>query len=109
MKGFNEYQEATNRTAGQFDDKKTALIAWSMGISGESGEYTDGIKKHVFHGHELDTEGQAKELGDILFYVAQSAKELGYTLSEIAAMNIAKLQKRYPDGFSEGKSRNREE
>lgn len=104
---FNEYQIATERTAGTFDDKTTELVAWSMGISGEAGEYTDGIKKHAFHGHELDRESQAKELGDIMFYVARSAAALGYDLEDIAGMNIEKLKKRYPNGFSEEASINR--
>lgn len=106
---LDRYQEATARTAGTFEDEKMELIAWSMGIGGESGEYVDIIKKHVFHGHTLNVTDAAKELGDILFYVARSAAALGYKLSDVAAMNINKLAKRYPDGFDEQKSINREE
>lgn len=106
---FDRYQKATERTAGKFEDPKQELVAWSMGIGGEAGEYVDGIKKHVFHDHELDKEAQAKELGDLLFYISRSAASLGYTLSQVASMNIEKLQKRYPDGFDPEKSKNREQ
>lgn len=109
LNALDKYQALTRRTAGEFDNKKMELVAWSMGIGGEAGEYVDGIKKHVFHGHALDEEAQAKELGDILFYVARSAEALGYPLSKVATMNIEKLEKRYPDGFSEERSKNRAE
>lgn len=105
---LDRYQEATARTAGTFESKRDELIAWSMGISGESGEYVDGLKKHLWHQHPLDREAQAKELGDLMFYIARSAAALGYKLSDICAMNIKKLQERYPDGFDPQKSINRE-
>ena len=50
-----------------------------------------------------------KELGDALWFLAEIATAMGVTLDEIAAMNISKLMKRYPDGFSEERSVNREE
>lgn len=106
---FDRYQEATKRTAGSFENQKMELVAWSMGIGGESGEFVDAIKKHAFHGHELNKEAAAKELGDLMFYIAQAAKALGYPLSKIATMNIEKLQKRYPNGFDPERSKNREE
>lgn len=106
---LNRYQKETERTAGKFENNKLELIAWAMGIGGESGEYIDGLKKHLFHGHNLNIESQAKELGDILFYIARSAAALNYSLAEIAEMNIDKLKRRYPDGFDEQKSINRDE
>ena len=45
-----------------------------------------------------------KELGDVLWYVAETATALSMTLDEVAARNIAKLKMRYPDGFSAEKS-----
>nr|WP_233711348.1 nucleoside triphosphate pyrophosphohydrolase family protein [Lederbergia citrisecunda] len=80
-----------------------------MGLSGESGEITDHIKKVVFQGHDLDPEAMAYELGDIMYYVARFADVLGYQLSDITEMNQEKLFKRYPDGFSKEASRNRKE
>ena len=80
-----------------------------MGLAGEAGEAIDILKKHKYQGHELDRLQLALELGDVAWYLATSAHALGYSLSEIFVMNIHKLQKRYPDGFDEKKSVNREE
>jgi NTP pyrophosphatase (non-canonical NTP hydrolase) len=106
---FNEYQDLTTRTAGTFEDKQTELVAWAMGIGGESGEVVDIIKKHVFHGHELESLKTIYELGDLLFYIARMANALGCTLEDVAEFNIEKLEKRYPEGFSTERSVNRED
>lgn len=71
-----------------------------MGLAGEGGEAIDILKKHKFQGHELDRGEIALELGDIAWYLAEAANAIGYSLSEIFRMNIEKLRKRYPDGFS---------
>ena len=106
---LNEYQNETNRTAPPIDDTISCLVNFSMGLSGESGEVTDHLKKVAFHGHELDTQHIAKELGDILWYVARSAETIGFTLEDIAMMNVEKLNKRYPNGFNSEDSVNRTE
>jgi NTP pyrophosphatase (non-canonical NTP hydrolase) len=106
---FNEYQKETRRTAPSIDDVLGCLVNFSMGLSGESGEVTDHIKKVAFQGHSLDVEKVAKELGDVLWYVARTADTIGYDLDTIATMNIEKLRKRYPNGFSTEASVNRSE
>ena len=78
-----------------------------MGLCGEAGEAIDLVKKHLAQGHVLDKERLAKELGDIAWYLAETAHVLGYSLEEILQMNIDKLQKRYPNGFSVEQSINR--
>ena len=50
----------------------------------------------------------AKELGDICWYIAEAATAIGYSLEDIMQMNIDKLRKRYPEGFSAERSINRE-
>lgn len=97
---LNEYQKQTERTSPNIDDQLDCLINFSMGLSGESGEFTDHIKKVAFQGHSLNYGDSAEELGDILFYLARSADALGYSLEEVATMNIEKLKKRYPNGFN---------
>lgn len=99
-----EYQVATGRTAG---DDSLAILA--LGLAGESGEFADIVKKHLGHGHPLDDDKALKELGDVLWYVARAAAKLGFTLDDVAAANIAKLRKRYPDGFSTVASLHRDE
>ena len=88
----------------------TLLNNASLGLAGESGEIADHVKKVMFHGHPLDDATRdkiAKELGDILWYCAMGAKGIGFGLAEIATMNIDKLKKRYPEGFSTENSLNR--
>ena len=89
--------------------ERDVLINGVMGLCGESGEAIDIIKKHLAQGHPLDREALAKELGDICWYVAETAQVLGYDLETIMTMNIEKLKKRYPDGFSREDSINRTE
>lgn len=80
---------------------------FGLGISGEAGEVADICKKVVYHGHDLPIDKLVKEIGDVLWYCAALASTLGMDLSEIAQKNIDKLYERYPEGFSEEASRNR--
>jgi NTP pyrophosphatase (non-canonical NTP hydrolase) len=79
-----------------------------MGLCGESGEVIDILKKHIFHGHELDREHLLEELGDVAWYLNEAAYALDSSLEEIFDRNIAKLKKRYPQGFDKERSINRE-
>ena len=108
---LDEYQNESMRTASGVTDAsdENLMLNGAMGLNGEAGEVIDILKKHIFQGHNLDTEHIAKELGDCLWYIAVCAKGAGYTLDEIAEMNKAKLRKRYPDGFETDKSLNRAE
>lgn len=74
------------------------LCTYGLGIAGEAGEAADLIKKHVGHGHPLNKEKLAKELGDVLWYTAMLADLIGLPLSEIARINIEKLHARYAGG-----------
>lgn len=108
---FTFYQRNAARTARErhsFDDPRHSRIAVaSMGLAGESGELIDALKKWVAHGHELNLTHVEKELGDILWYVAEIATVLDLKLSDIAEKNQDKLAARYPEGFSTERSRNR--
>lgn len=103
------YQRDAMRTAGTKGDTRNRLANFALGIAGEAGEVADYVKKVIFHGHILDRENLCKELGDTLWYVAVLANEAGLTLEEVAKVNIAKLRKRYPDGFDQQSSINRVE
>lgn len=103
---LNEYQKAAYKTAGT-KTKEQGLCATGLGLTGEAGETADYIKKVLLHGHSLDKQKLARELGDVLWYVALGASTLQMSLSEIAQINIDKLKKRYPEGFSEERSINR--
>jgi NTP pyrophosphatase (non-canonical NTP hydrolase) len=99
---LNRYQLEALRTLGASDK---AILG--LGIAGEAGEVADLIKKELGHGHISDPERVAKELGDVLWYVATLADAYGFSLSDVASMNIAKLKSRYPEGFSTERSVNR--
>ena len=95
---FNEYQKAALRTAKEMDNCKQLMNA-ALGICGEGGEVADMVKKAAFQGHKLNVSHVAKELGDVLWYLAICAHAIGFDFEEIARMNVDKLKKRYPDGF----------
>lgn len=106
---INEYQTLAMKTLNPELSRKDVLINGVMGLCGESGEAIDIVKKWLAQGHELDRQKLAKELGDIAWYLAETAYALDIPLEEILQSNIEKLKTRYPEGFSSERSRNREE
>jgi NTP pyrophosphatase (non-canonical NTP hydrolase) len=77
------------------------LLHMVIGISGEAGELLDAIKKAVIYRKELDRVNVIEELGDIEFYLEGLRQELGVSREECLAANVAKLQKRYGDKYSD--------
>ena len=105
---INEYQKLAMTTLNPALSEKDVLINGVMGLCGEAGECIDLVKKHLAQGHELDKQKLAKELGDVAWYLAETATSIGYPLEDIFQMNIDKLKKRYPEGFSTENSLNRD-
>ena len=105
----NEYQQLAMKTLNPELSKKDVLINGVMGLCGESGEAIDIVKKWLAQGHELDKEKLAKELGDIAWYLAETATALDIPLEDIFRGNIKKLARRYPEGFSSERSIDRKE
>ena len=101
---INEYQKLAMTTLNRSLNQKDVLINGVMGLCGESGEAIDIVKKWLAQGHELDKEKLSKELGDIAWYLAETAYALEIPLEDILQANIEKLAKRYPDGFSSERS-----
>ena len=89
------------------------LITAALGMGAESGEFTEVVKKIVFQGKPVNEENifhMKRELGDIMWYVAQACMSLDTTIDEIIEMNVEKLQARYPGGsFDVHHSENRAE
>ena len=106
---INEYQKLAMTTLNPELSKKDVLINGVMGLCGESGEAIDIVKKHLHQGHELDKEKLAKELGDIAWYLAETAWALDIPLEDILQGKIDKLRRRCPEGFSTDRSVMREE
>jgi NTP pyrophosphatase (non-canonical NTP hydrolase) len=104
---LNEYQALAQRTVNPDQGATLRMAVAGLGIAGEAGEAAEMVKKHIGHGHPMDCGKLAKELGDVLWYVAELAAIVGVSLDEVAAANIDKLRQRYPDGFSSERSINR--
>jgi NTP pyrophosphatase (non-canonical NTP hydrolase) len=104
---LDEYQREALRTAPKHLDDELRRATYALGLSGESGEVAELVKKEVGHDHETDRSQMAKELGDVLWYLAGLASEYGWSLSQIGQLNIEKLRSRYPEGFDTQKSKNR--
>ena len=89
------------------------LLTAALGMCAESGEFTEIVKKIVFQGKPVNADNlyhMKRELGDIMWYVAQACMTLDTTIDEIIEMNVEKLEKRYPGGeFDVHYSENRKE
>jgi len=89
------------------------LLTASVGMCAEAGEFTEVVKKIVFQGKPVTEENLfhlKRELGDIMWYVAQACMGLDTTIDEVIEMNVDKLKSRYPGGeFDVHYSENRKE
>lgn len=97
---LDDYQKACLDTTIFPKDK--ALVYLGLKLAGEAGEVAEKIGKNIRDGGQLDDLGLAKELGDVMWYIAVLAEYLGYDLSEIADMNIKKLNDRKERGVIKG-------
>lgn len=109
---LNEYQRLASKTA-IYPDIASRFVYPTLGLSGEVGEITNKIKK-IFRDENgvLSNEKREelkKELGDVLWYVSQLAKDLNLNLEDIATENIEKLQKRQQLNVLSGSGDNRED
>jgi NTP pyrophosphatase (non-canonical NTP hydrolase) len=95
---FEEYQKKAEITV-VYPNKGKNLIYTVLGLVGESGEVAEKIKKIIRDKdgqiNEEDKQLLAKELGDVLWYLAMASQELGLSLDYVAGLNIEKLQDRY--------------
>ena len=98
---FNEYQKKSRKTATYYDAGNNFVYP-TLGLTGEAGEVADKVKKVL-----RDDEGKwsdekklalKKELGDVLWYIAQISTEMGFELDDVAQTNIDKLYKRFDEG-----------
>ncbi len=96
---LDSYDQEVRRTAVEGLSTRDDLLLGAIGLCGESGEVAETVKKHVFHGTPLNREELLEELGDVLWYLTHLTRVLGSSLDDIAAINVAKLRHRYPNGF----------
>lgn len=105
---FDEYKKLAMRTAAiPEEDKESRLTHAALGLASEAGEVA-GLLQKEFQGHERDKNHIKKELGDCLWMIAEACDALDISMTEVAKTNIAKLKARFPEGFSEERSLNRD-
>lgn len=76
------------------------LLDAAAGLSEESGEVLGTLRKHLYQQRPLDKNTLREELGDALWCLAAVATAAGISLGDVARSNLAKLARRYPDGFT---------
>jgi NTP pyrophosphatase (non-canonical NTP hydrolase) len=97
--GLNEYQKLCKRTAKTFDTPTHEILTWGLGIAGEAGDVASCIKKTYSHDNDQRA-GIRENLGDTLWYAAAICNFYDWDLQDILNENVAKLQKRFPGGFT---------
>lgn len=104
----NEYQNEASRTClpdyekfKTIDSNLRHMLHAHLGLSSESGEIGDALKKHVIYGQPLDIANLLEECGDILWYVSLMVSACDSTMERVMEMNIEKLRIRYPEKFTE--------
>lgn len=104
----NEYQKLASRTMNNTLTLKESEFHALHGMVGEIGEIHSLYQK-VYQGHEFDEEHMKKEVGDLLWFIAEFCTSHGWTLEDIMQLNIDKLKARFPDGFDADHSLHRKE
>ena len=101
---FDEYQDKASATA--IYKAEHQVIYPALGMAGEAGEVADKVKKILRDGN-FDREGLAKEIGDVLWYIAALSRDLNLSLTDIAEGNLKKLYARKEKGTLQGSGDNR--
>lgn len=108
---FDEYQKQALKTRVIHPDELMNKTIWVMGVAGEAGEVVEKWKKIVAYKDgnisDEDMSELAKELGDIVWYIAVLADSLGLSFGEIMQNNLDKLASRKTRGVLQGKGDNR--
>lgn len=108
---FEEYQKQALTTVLSTGDDFKDLLHWVLGLTGEAGEVAEKLKKIIRDKESIVSEEDkielAKEIGDVLWYLAVFAHDLGVPLSEIAQANLDKLKSRQARGVLGGSGDNR--
>ena len=108
---FDEYQQQALKTAHNTYEPLMEKTIWAMGVAGEAGEVVEKWKKIVAYKEgkvsDEDLAELAKELGDVVWYIAVMAHSLGLSFEDIMQRNVAKLKSRKARGVITGQGDNR--
>ena len=105
---LKEYQDEAARTIDADLPKYDMVYHALFGMCSEVGEL-HALYQKIYQGHEREVEHAKKEVGDILWFIAEYCTAMGWNLDEIATMNIKKLRNRYPEGFDPDRSLHRKQ
>ena len=110
VSSLDEYQTLSRRTA-QVVKTDHPIVYPTLGLTNEAGEFAGKVKK-LFRDKngvidDADREALKQELGDVLWYLAQIATELGVTLEDVASSNLTKLFDRLERDQIKGSGDNR--
>ena len=114
----SEYQAAAKRTENNYHKVRDRLTFEKesnpnaphtffklnhalIGLTGEVGELAGAVEKWAYYGQTLDTDNVKEEIGDCLWYLALACSAVGADMGQVMEQNIAKLQARYPDQYSD--------
>ena len=110
---YAAFLSRTNALELENDCNVTQLLTAALGMTAEAGEFTEVVKKIIFQGKPYNEDNifhMKRELGDIMWYIAQACMALDISIEEVIQMNFDKLSARYPGGaFSIERSENRVE
>lgn len=104
----NEYQRLAARTINKDLYLREKEMHALHGMVSEVGEL-HGLYQKKYQGHKIDTVHAKKELGDLLWFIAEYCTVMSWDLEDIMQLNIDKLRARFPEGFEEERSLNRAE
>ena len=96
---LKDYQKLCKLTAKKFTDPALEISTWGLGIAGEAGDVASCIKKTFAHNNDQRA-GIRENIGDTLWYAASICNFFGWDMQEILNENVAKLKKRFPNGFT---------
>lgn len=102
----NDYQREARRTMQPKWGSRAMMAHAAHGIASEAGEIAS-LFQHAYQGEDLDFYRLKEELGDACWFIAEMCEACGWSLGEVMQQNIAKLRRRYPNGFTPEESRNR--
>lgn len=108
---LDRYQKGATKTFKEhvpLDVYQARVLNWAIGLSGETGEVSEILKHHIFANEKLDKMELAKEIGDVLWYLTAIAETTGISMTDIAELNLSKLNHRYYTGaYTDGEAQTR--
>lgn len=105
---LNEYCKWTENTCAKLDNTVLDTCHMLMGMTTEVGELTDCFKKQLAYDKDVDWVNVSEEIGDLMYYISSFCRMNNLDLEKILETNVAKLETRYPNKFTEYHAKNRD-